>query len=183
MKIIIALIACIRVLLALLPNITAENLYARYAVAMDHAENVTILEDAEGNLWDVHDGIPEGVYCILIMDNMRTENITDDQIKRILPLESEYSFNGKIALMDSSKITAEILENRNGALIVERVIGKVLNGNQDGKALNAVEEGFDYISYRGTHFNPGDVVETFLIHDPAGNDVDEITERFDFRIF
>ena len=70
MKIIIALFACIRVLLALLPNITAENLYARYAVALDRVENLTVFEDAEGNLWDAYDEIPEGVYCILIMDNM-----------------------------------------------------------------------------------------------------------------
>ena len=183
MKIIIALFACIRVLLAMLPNITAENLYARYAVALDHVENVTILEDAEGNLWDVHDGIPEGVYCILIMDNMGTENITDDQIKRILPLETEYEFNGKIELLNSYECTGEKLESRNGEIIIERAIGKVLNGNQDGEILNAENPAYNYISYRCTNLNPGDVVETFMIYNPANNYVDDITERFDFRIY
>ena len=183
MKTIIALFACIRVLLAFVPVANMENLYARYAVALDRVDDLTVLEDTEGNLWDVYDEIPEGVYCILIMNNNGTENITDDIIKRILPLAYEYDFNGKIELLNSYECTGEKLESRNGEILIERAIGKVLNIEQDGEILNAENPDYDYISYRCTHFNPGDIVETFIIYDPAGNDVDEIMERFDFRIY
>lgn len=107
MKTIIALFACIRVLLAFVPVANMENLYARYAVALDRVDDLTVLEDTEGNLWDVYDEIPEGVCCILIMNDNGTENITDDIIKRILPLAYEYDFNGKIELRNSYECTGE----------------------------------------------------------------------------
>lgn len=87
--------------------------------------------------------------------------------------------------IDSENLTLEILGNREGHLLVERVIGIVLNEYRDGKVLNAFDPEFDYISYRdldGNEPEPGDIVITYLVYNPESNYDDDIIQRSDWVI-
>lgn len=87
-------------------------------------------------------------------------------------------------LYDASELSAEILENRNGMVIVERCIGFVTNKTTgDGKVLNPYNKDADYIAYRSVtdqkYYN-GTVFISYMIYNPENNYIDDITERYDF---
>lgn len=87
-------------------------------------------------------------------------------------------------LFDASEISAEILENRNGMVIVERCIGFVTNKTTgDGKVLNAYNKDYDYISYRSAtdqKYCDGTVFISYMVYNPENNYIDNITGRYDF---
>ena len=87
-------------------------------------------------------------------------------------------------LYDASELSAEILENRNGMVIVERCIGFVTDKTTgDGKVLNAYDKDYDYISYRSVtdqKYYDGTVFISYMIYNPENNYIDDITERYDF---
>lgn len=87
-------------------------------------------------------------------------------------------------LYDASELSAEILENRNGMVIVERCIGFVTDKTTgDGKVLNAYDDDYDYISYRSVtdqKYYDGTVFISYMIYNPENNYIDDITERYDF---
>lgn len=89
----------------------------------------------------------------------------------------------KIVVYDSSELTAEILENRNGRLIVERCIGTVTNAEEgDGMMFNSPDPQFIYIGYRRVSqpLENGAVVLSYMVYNPQNNYVDDIAERYDF---
>lgn len=86
-------------------------------------------------------------------------------------------------LYDASELFAEVLENRNGMVIVERCIGFVTNKETgDGRVLNALDENYNYISYRSVteDYCDGTVFVSYMIYNPDNNYVDDIIERYDF---
>lgn len=86
-------------------------------------------------------------------------------------------------LYDASELFAEVLENRNGLVIVERCIGFVTNKETgDGRVLNALDENYNYISYRSVteDYCDGTVFVSYMIYNPENNYVDDIIERYDF---
>lgn len=87
-------------------------------------------------------------------------------------------------LYDASELSAEILENRNGMVIVERCIGFVTNKTTgDGKVLNPYNKDADYIAYRSVtdqKYYDGTVFISYMIYNPENNYIDDITERYDF---
>lgn len=86
-------------------------------------------------------------------------------------------------LYDASELFAEVLENRNGMVIVERCIGFVTNKETgDGRVLNALDENYNYISYRSVteDYCDGTVFVSYMIYNPENNYVDDIVERYDF---
>ena len=86
-------------------------------------------------------------------------------------------------LYDASKLFAEVLENRNDLVIVERRIGFVTNKETgDGRVLNALDENYNYISYRSVteDYCDGTVFVSYMIYNPDNNYVDDIIERYDF---
>lgn len=87
-------------------------------------------------------------------------------------------------LYDASELSAEILENRNGMVIVERCIGFVTNKTTgDGKVLNPCNKDADYIAYRSVtdqKYCDGTVFISYMIYNPENNYIDDITERYDF---
>lgn len=104
---------------------------------------------------------------------------------------SQYCFYKKLAKKEkigvvreyyTEDLTAKILENRGDDIIIERVIGKVINKRKDGKILG--EKGkYDYISYRSVKgAKRGDVIMTLFIYAPGGKDIDDIVDRFDYII-
>lgn len=89
---------------------------------------------------------------------------------------------GIIQEYNTGDLTAEILENRNGDIIIEKAIGKVLNDNGDGKILNTKSKN-NYISYRSVKdAKAGDIILTYFLYNPDNNAVDDILYRFDYII-
>jgi hypothetical protein len=80
------------------------------------------------------------------------------------------------------QLCADILENRDGNLIIEIVIGVLLDELGNGQVLNTTSP-FNYIAYCG-HIaaQPGDIILTILIYNPSTNYVDDISHRFDFKL-
>ena len=86
----------------------------------------------------------------------------------------------KMEIMNTAELTAETLENRNGDIIVERVLGIVIDA----------ESGLGYELHNGNHISyknvlgisNGDVVCTYLIYNPDTNIIDDIVDRYDYVI-
>lgn len=79
-------------------------------------------------------------------------------------------------IYNSNEITRELLDAED-KIVIERCIGEVLNEKGDGKILNAADEDYDYISYRGITENRGTTVLTYFIYNSEN---DDIVERYDF---
>lgn len=89
----------------------------------------------------------------------------------------------EIELYDSSELTEEILTNRNGKIIVEKVVGKVTNYKLDGTILNASADNGTYITYkRVDEAKQGDMILTYFIYNPFTNEPDDVLTRLDFVI-
>ena len=96
-----------------------------------------------------------------------------------------------IEIYDTSELTHDIMFNRNGKIIVEKVIGEVVNDNFDGKILNA---GTDYENYTNKNDSlyinyervegakEGDIILTYFIYNPFTKAQDDVMTRLDFVI-
>lgn len=96
-----------------------------------------------------------------------------------------------IEIYDTSELTPQIMANRNGKIIVEKIIGKVTSYKLDGKILNCSEndggytnkDGGNYISYeRVEGAKEGDKIVTYYIYNPFTNVQDDVWTRLDFII-
>ncbi len=94
-------------------------------------------------------------------------------------------------IYDTAELTPEIMSNRNGKIIVEKIIGKVTNYKLDGEILNCNAEdggytnkdGGNYISYeRVEGAKEGDKIVTYYIYNPFTNEQDDVWTRLDFII-
>lgn len=82
---------------------------------------------------------------------------------------------------NAEDLTGEILRNRNGDIIIEKMIGTVVDKKGNGKLYGMGK--YNYISYKGVKgIRKGDVVLTICIYNPANNYEDDIVERFDYII-
>ena len=82
-----------------------------------------------------------------------------------------------VQIYNADELTAEVLENRNGNIIIERVLGVVTDAeNGHGCELNG-----SYISYKSVDgISNGDMVCTYLIYNPNTNCIDDIAARYDY---
>ena len=96
-----------------------------------------------------------------------------------------------IEIYDTSELTPQVMSNRNGKIIVEKIIGEVVNHNLDGKILNCDtdnggytnKDGGNYISYeRVDGAKAGDKILTYYIYNPFTNEQDDVLTRMDFII-
>lgn len=94
-------------------------------------------------------------------------------------------------IYDTAELTPQIMANRNGKIIVEKIIGKVTNYKLDGEILNCNAEdggytnkdGGNYISYKRVDgAKEGDKIITYYIYSPFTNEQDDILTRLDFII-
>lgn len=69
----------------------------------------------------------------------------------------------------------EVLETRNGEIIIEVTEGTVIDANGNGIDCNGC-----YIHYDNTEFSTGDTVITVFIYNPENNFIDDIIYRADF---
>lgn len=150
--------------------VTSCNYYAE--------ENTTIacFTDSNGTNW-IEYGIeaPVGSKCIIEYDTKGNDDIYDDEITNIIYLSDV------VEVVGTSELDYEKLENRNGKLIIEQVVGVVDDAETgDGHVLDAENH---YICYsRVDGISKGDVVCTYLVYNPYTSYTDDITARFDFII-
>jgi sulfatase maturation enzyme AslB (radical SAM superfamily) len=94
-------------------------------------------------------------------------------------------------IYDTAELTPQIMANRNGKIIVEKIVGKVTNYELDGEILNCNAEdggytnkdGGNYISYeRVDGAKEGDKIVTYYIYNPFTNEQDDVWTRLDFII-
>ena len=88
-----------------------------------------------------------------------------------------------VCYYDSPEITEDLLSSRTpDTLIVEQIVGIVLNEAGDGVALNAADPDYNYISYSGLGFKPLDIVMTLVTYNPDTQYIDDIIIRQDARL-
>lgn len=96
-----------------------------------------------------------------------------------------------IEIYDTSELTHDIMSNRNGKIIVEKIIGEVTNSKLDGKILNASSNNENYTNKNdGLYINyervngakVGDKIVTYFIYNPFTNVQDDVLTRLDFII-
>lgn len=85
-----------------------------------------------------------------------------------------------VEIIDNQHLTTEMLESRNGKLIIERVVGIVTDAETgDGRIIGG-DDYYNYISYRNVNgISNGDVICSYFIYNPDNNYVDDIIMRFD----
>lgn len=95
-----------------------------------------------------------------------------------------YSFlfaANKTEIIDSSNLSAEDLQARNGKIIVERVVGVV--DDAESGAGHTIDNGNYYICYDDVEgISKGNKICTYLVYNPSTNAVDDVVARFDYII-
>lgn len=86
-----------------------------------------------------------------------------------------------VQIYDSSDLTLEMLQNRNGNIVIEKCLGTVIDEEKNGYLLNPEDPERDYISYKSVEdAEKGDNVVTYFIYNPETNAEDDIIFRFDY---
>ena len=138
-----------------------------FSIGLNLTDDVSITETK------VHDGI--------YVDNVSQVEFFDNMIKDVNTIE----------IYDTSELTPQIMANRKGKIIVEKIIGKVTSHKLDGKILNCSvddggytnKDGGNYISYaRVDGAKEGDKILTYYIYSPFSNEQDDVLTRLDFVI-
>ena len=84
---------------------------------------------------------------------------------------------------EPNEITEELLTTRTpDTLIVEKMVGIVLDDAGNGTIINARDPEYSYISYAGLGFEPLDIVLTLDTYNPDTQYTDDVIIRQDFRI-
>lgn len=134
-------------------------------------------------------GVLIGLYL-----NTTNNNIPITQVKQMKNQDNEFNVsqvefyddmicNVSMEMYDTSQMTEEILTNRNGKIIVEKIIGKVTSYKLDGEILNGKVDSGNYISYeRVEGAKQGDTILTYYIYNPFTNEADDVLTRLDFII-
>lgn len=109
--------------------------------------------------------------------NTSTDSYDFEPTINVIPNETET--DNICQVYDSSELTEDILVNRQGKLIIEKCVGKVLDDEKNGAIQNA-DSDYNYISYADVDCTKGDTVTTYLIYNPKTNYTDDVIERFDY---
>lgn len=138
-----------------------------FSIGLNFKDNVSITETS------VHDG--------MYVKNVSQVEFFDNMIKDVDTIE----------IYDTSELTPQIMANRKGKIIVEKIIGKVTSHKLDGEILNCNaddggytnKDGGNYISYeRVDGAKEGDKIVTYYIYNPFTNVQDDVWTRLDFII-
>lgn len=104
-------------------------------------------------------------------------HVRETELEYYAKMAAEYP----IEIINSSQLSIKKLQNRNGTIIIEKCIGKVLDSKGNGEVLNCNNPKQNYISYRSVE-NAGksDILLTYFIYNPETNAEDDIIFRFDY---
>lgn len=87
-----------------------------------------------------------------------------------------------IEVINTNDLTIKELENRNGKLIVECLVGEVLDA-EIGAGQVLYTDTFRDINYKSVKgIQNGDIICTYIIHNPDTNYIDDVIMRFDYII-
>lgn len=138
-----------------------------------------------------------GIFVGLNVSQVKTSNIiqtnnqTDYYNSQVEFYDNMIEDTNTMEIYNTSELTPQIMANRNGKVIVEKIVGKVTNDRLDGEILNCdIEEGGytnkdggNYISYqRVDGAKKGDKILTYYIYNPFTNEQDDVMTRLDFII-
>lgn len=138
-----------------------------FSIGLNFKDEVSITETK------VHDGI--------YVENVSQVEFYDNMIKDVNAIE----------IYDTSELTPQVMANRKGKIVVEKIIGKVTSHKLDGEILNCNtddggyinKDGGNYISYeRVDGAKEGDKILTYYIYNPFSNEQDDVFTRLDFII-
>ncbi len=121
----------------------------------------------------------------ITVDSLRAEYMSEIGWEYEDELIADFSerYDGDVIIYNSNELSLEMLENRNGDVIIERCYGVVTDGeNGAGKVLYPYDEDYDYISYfrcKGFGIREGTLIMTYLVYNPDNNYHDDIMDRFD----
>lgn len=119
----------------------------------------------------------------IVQSKLYEKDFSKEQVSQIEFYDNMIQDVNAIELYNTSDMTEEILTNRNGKIIVEKVVGEVTNYRLDGEILNANTDNGTYISYqRVDGAKEGDKVLTYFIYNPFSNEQDDVLTRMDFII-
>lgn len=114
-----------------------------------------------------------------VIKNKLTINTSTDSYDFVPTVNGETETDNICQVYDSSELTEDVLANRQGKLIIEKCVGKVLDDEKNGAIQNA-DSDYNYISYADVDCTKGDTVTTYLIYNPETNYTDDVIERFDY---
>lgn len=128
--------------------------------------------------------ISAGIIAVLVVViAVCSVGILDNPIENnVISLLENAGFKN-VKVYDSSEITPDLLENREGKTIVERCYGVVLDMETgDGRIINAADGAGNYISYRSVYqtHDENSIMLTYLVYNPENNYCDDIIIRYDF---
>ena len=138
-----------------------------FSIGLNFKDDVSITETK------VHDG--------KYLDNVSQVEFYDSMIQDVKAIE----------IYDTSELTPQVMANRNGKIIVEKIIGEVTSHKLDGEILNCNaddggytnKDGGNYISYKRVEgAKEGDKVLTYFVYSPFSNEQDDVMTRLDFII-
>lgn len=104
--------------------------------------------------------------------------------EEVLSLYYSERYNCEVKVYDSCDITWDLLESRDGCVIIERCKGRVLNSiTGDGEVLDINNEGYNYISYRQCgNICGGTLMMTYFVYNPSSTYIDDIIGRYDIVV-
>lgn len=138
-----------------------------------------------------------GVFVGLNVSQIKTNNIiqtynyTDYCNSQVEFYDNMIEDANTMEIYNTNELTPQIMANRNGTIIVEKIVGKVTNDKLDGEILNCNAEeggytnkdGGNYINYhRVDGAKKGDKILTYFIYNPFTNEQDDVMTRLDFII-
>lgn len=98
-----------------------------------------------------------------------------------LVLLAIYIVGSGVQIYSSQDLSGEMIEARNGKLLVETVVGTVVDDEGNGKVNEPRDPDYDYISYRYVNgVEKGNTVVSLMLYNPSTDYVDDIIERFDY---
>ena len=116
------------------------------------------------------------LLLVAIVGNVRGEN----NLKLYDKIADDLNI---VQVHDSKELTGDMLRSRNGEIIIEKTIGKVINKKLDGQILNYQDKDYRYISYKNVKgAKKGDVILTYCIYNPDNQYEDDIIARYDYII-
>lgn len=121
----------------------------------------------------------------ITVDSLRAEYMSKIGWEYEDELIADFSerYERDVIIYNSDELSLEMLENRNGDVVIERCYGVVADAEDGtGKVLYPYDEDYDYISYlrcKGFGIHEGTLMMTYLVYNPDNNYHDDIMDRFD----
>lgn len=83
-----------------------------------------------------------------------------------------------MAVYDEAELTPDILESRNGKIIIEVITGTCMDYYGNGMTSQGEAISYDLV---GGIF-PGSQIKTYIIYNPQSNEPDDIAQRYDYVV-